>query len=160
MARDFDELMSASMKDLFLLDPDVVFLNHGSYGATPRPVFEAYQRWQLQLEREPVQFINRELPGLLWQARGTLGGYLNADPDDIVYVPNTTYGMNVVAHSLPLGPGDEVLTTDHEYGAIDNAWLHVCRKRGARYIRQPVSLPVSSDEEIIEAVWRGVTPHT
>ncbi len=153
-------LRRSTENDLFLLDPDVVFLNHGSYGATPRPVFESYQRWQLQLEREPVQFINMELPGLLRQARGVLGEYLNADPDDIVYVPNTTYGMNVIAHSLPLGPGDEVLTTDHEYGAIDNAWQYICRKRGARYIRQPVSFPVCSDEEIIEGVWRGVTART
>lgn len=148
------------LKHLFLLDPDVVFLNHGSYGATPRPVFETYQRWQLQLEREPVQFINMELPGLLRQARGALGEYLNADPDDIVYVPNATFAMNVVARSLPLGPGDEVLTTDHEYGAVDNAWLHVCRKRGARYVRQPVSFPVTSDAAIIEEIWRGVTPRT
>jgi isopenicillin-N epimerase len=148
------------LKPLFLLDPDVVFLNHGSYGATPRPVFEAYQRWQLRLEREPVQFINHELPGLLRQARAALAQYLNADVDDIVYVPNATFGMNVIARSLPLAPGDEVLTTDHEYGAVDNAWLHVCRRRGARYIRQPVSFPVISAEAIVEEIWRGVTPRT
>jgi isopenicillin-N epimerase len=148
------------LKPLFLLDPDVVFLNHGSYGATPRPVFEAYQQWQLRLEREPVQFINNELPGLLRQARAALAQYLNADVDDVVYVPNATFGLNVIARSVPLAPGDEVLTTDHEYGAIDNAWLHVCRRRGARYIRQPVSFPVRSAEAIVEEVWRGVTPRT
>jgi isopenicillin-N epimerase len=148
------------LKDLFLLDPDIVFLNHGSYGATPRPVFEACQHWRLHLEREPVQFINNELPGLLRQARGALGQYLNADPDDLVYVPNATFGMNVVARSLPLAPGDEVLTTDHEYGAIDNAWLHLCRQRGAHYVRQPVPFPAASDAEIVEELWRGVTPRT
>jgi isopenicillin-N epimerase len=148
------------LKSLFLLDPDVVFLNHGSYGATPRPVFEACQHWRLRLEREPVQFINVELPGLLRQARGALAQYLNADPDDLVYVPNATFGMNVVARSLPLAPGDEVLTTDHEYGAIDNAWLHLCRKRGAHYLRQPVSFPATSEAAIIEEIWRGVTPRT
>ncbi|MBK8163882.1 MAG: aminotransferase class V-fold PLP-dependent enzyme [Gammaproteobacteria bacterium] len=149
-----------SLRQQFLLDPDVVFLNHGSYGATPRPVFEACQEWRLRLEREPVQFINNELPGLLRQARGELGRYLNADPDDLVYVPNATFGMNVVARSLPLAPGDEVLTTDHEYGAVDNAWLHVCRKRGARYVRQPVSFPADSDAAIVDGIWRGVTPRT
>jgi isopenicillin-N epimerase len=148
------------LKPLFLLDPDIVFLNHGSYGATPRPVFEAYQQGQLRLEREPVQFINHELPGLLRQARAALAHYLNADVDDIVYVPNATFGMNAIARSLPLAPGDEVLATDHEYGAVDNAWLHVCRRRGAHYIRQPVSFPVGSAEAIIEEIWRGVTPRT
>ena len=148
------------LKPLFLLDPDVVFLNHGSYGATPRPVFEACQEWRLRLEREPVQFINNELPALLRQARGALGEYLNADPDDLVYVPNATFGMNVIARSVPLAPGDEVLTTDHEYGAVDNAWLHVCRRRGARYVRQPVSFPADSDAAIVEEIWRGVTPRT
>ncbi|MGE3479900.1 MAG: aminotransferase class V-fold PLP-dependent enzyme [Gammaproteobacteria bacterium] len=149
-----------SLRQQFLLDPDVVFLNHGSYGATPRPVFEACQEWRLRLERGPVQFINNELPGLLRQARGELGRYLNADPDDLVYVPNATFGMNVVARSLPLAPGDEVLTTDHEYGAVDNAWLHVCRKRGARYVRQPVMFPADSDAAIVDEIWRGVTPRT
>lgn len=144
----------------FLLDPAVVFLNHGSYGATPRPVFEACQEWRLRLEREPVQFINHELPGLLRRAREALGGYLNADPDDLVYVPNATFGMNVVARSVPLAPGDEVLTTDHEYGAIDNAWLHVCSRRGARYVRQPVAFPAASDAAVVEEIWRGVTPRT
>ncbi len=148
------------LKSLFLLDPDVVFLNHGSYGATPRPVFEACQAWRLRLEREPVQFINNELPGLLRHARGVLGEYLNADPDDLVYIPNATFGMNVVARALRLAPGDEVLTTDHEYGAIDNAWLHACRKNGARYVRQPVPFPAASDTEIADAIWSGVTPRT
>ena len=148
------------LKTLFLLDPDVLFLNHGSYGATPRPVFEACQAWRLRLEREPVQFINNELPGLLRHARGVLGEYLNADPDDLVYIPNATFGMNVVARALRLAPGDEVLTTDHEYGAIDNAWLHACRKSGARYVRQPVPFPAGSDTEIAEAIWSGVTPRT
>ncbi|MCC6208512.1 MAG: aminotransferase class V-fold PLP-dependent enzyme [Gammaproteobacteria bacterium] len=148
------------LKSLFLLDPDVVFLNHGSYGATPRPVFEACQEWRLRLEREPVQFINNELPGLLRDARGVLGEYLNADPDDLVYIPNATFGMNVIARALPLAPGDEVLTTDHEYGAIDNAWLYACHKSGARYVRQPVPFPAASDTAIVDEIWRGVTPRT
>lgn len=148
------------LRPLFLLDPDVVFLNHGSYGATPRPVFDACQEWRLRLEREPVQFINHELPGLLRRAREAAGEYLNADPDDLVYIPNATFGMNVIARALPLAPGDEVLTTDHEYGAIDNAWLHVCRKRGARYVRRPVPVPAGSDAEIADGIWRGVTPRT
>lgn len=149
-----------SFKELFLLDPDIVYLNHGSYGATPRTVFEIYQGWQLQLERDPVDFINNQLPPLLKNARTALGRYLNANADDLAYVPNATFGLNVVAHALPLNPGDEVLTTDHEYGAINNLWSYVCRKRGASYRKQAVSFPAGSDAAIVEEIWVGITPRT
>ena len=103
-----------SLKDLFLLDPEIIFLNHGSYGATPKPVFDAYQDWQLRLERQPVRFLGREFYDLMHEARSALGGYLHADPDDLAYIPNATHGVNIIAHSLPLQPEDEILTTDHE----------------------------------------------
>lgn len=148
------------LKEYFLLDPTVVFLNHGSYGATPKPVFEAYQNWQLRLERQPVLFLGRELPGLLHQSRVVLGEYLNADADDLVYIPNATHGVNIIAHSLQLKLGDEILTSDHEYGACDYTWDFMCGKTGARYIHQPIPLPVHSQEEIIEQFWQGVTPQT
>jgi isopenicillin-N epimerase len=149
-----------SLREHFLLDPHTVFLNHGSYGATPRPVFEAYQDRQRQLEREPVRFINDELPDLLKDARRVLGAYVNADADDLVYVPNATFGINVVAHALSLQPGDQVLTTNHEYGAVDNLWSYICQKRGATLIKQPVSFPCASEAEALEEIWRGVSPHT
>src|SRR5437868_1837935 len=128
-----------SLRDRFLLRPDVIFLNHGSFGACPRPVFEAYQAWQLELERQPVEFLSthRRFPRLMRQAREALGAYLGSHPDDLVYVPNATTGLNIVARSLPLQPGDEVLATDHEYGACDRTWRFICAKRGARYVRQP-----------------------
>ncbi|MBN1179441.1 MAG: aminotransferase class V-fold PLP-dependent enzyme [Anaerolineae bacterium] len=148
------------MRDLFLLDPDVVFLNHGSFGACPRPVFDAYQAWQRELERQPVEFLGRRFAALMHAARQALGAVLGADADDLVYVPNATTGLNVVARSLPLQPGDEVLSTDHEYGALDRTWRFVCGKRGARYVRQPVPLPVTSAQEVVEAVWAGVTART
>ena len=150
----------SSLKEYFLLDPNVVFLNHGSYGATPKPVFEAYQNWQLRLERQPVLFLGRELPELLRVSRTALGKYLNADADDLVYIPNATHGVNIVAHSLQLQPGDEILTTDHEYGACDYTWEFVCEKAGARYIHQPISLPIRSNEEFIDQFWQGVTART
>jgi isopenicillin-N epimerase len=123
------------VKDLFLLDPEVVFLNHGSFGACPRRVFEAYQRYQLDLERRPVEFLGRRFPELIDAARGRLAAYLRADPDGLVFVPNATAGVNVVARSLPLGPGDQVLATDREYGAVDMVWRFVCERAGARYVR-------------------------
>jgi isopenicillin-N epimerase len=148
------------LKDYFLIDPEIHFLNHGSFGACPRPVFEAYQEWQRRLERQPVLFLGRELAGLEFAARQALGDYLNAVADDLVYVPNATHGVNIIARSLGLGPQDEILTTDHEYGACDNTWEFLCRKSGAHYIHQPVSTPLDSDEEIIAQLWQGVTPRT
>ena len=116
------------LKEYFLLDPEIVFLNHGSFGAAPKPVTEAYQNWQLRLERQPVLFLGRELDGLLRESRIALGEYLNADAGDLVYIPNATHGMNIIAHSLQLRPGDEILTTDHEYGACDYTWEFICKK--------------------------------
>ncbi len=150
------------MRDLFLLDPDITFLNHGSFGACPRPVFEEYQRWQRELERQPVEFLGRRFNDLMRQARSALGDFVGADADDLVYVTNATVGLNIVARSLDLRPGDEVLSTDHEYGALDRTWRFLCAKRGAKYIRQPVPVPIDAQRaaEVIEAVWSGVTDRT
>jgi isopenicillin-N epimerase len=148
------------LKTQFLLDPAVIFLNHGSFGATPRPVFSAYQDWQRRLEHQPVQFLIGELPDHLAQARQSLGSYINAAPDDIGYIPNSTFGLNVVARSLDLGPDDEVLTTDHEYGACDNVWQFLSQRRGFKYVQRPIPLPMTSLEAVIEGFWRGVTPRT
>jgi isopenicillin-N epimerase len=148
------------LRDFFLIRPDVIFLNHGSFGACPRPVFEAYQNWQRELERQPVEFLGRRFEGLMREARAALADFCTAETDDLVYVPNATTGLNIVARSLPLKPGDEVLSTDHEYGALDRTWRFVCEKRGARYVRQPLSLPVASAEQVVDAIWSGVTPRT
>ena len=149
-----------SLKEHFLLDPTIIFLNHGSYGAAPKPVFEAYQDWQLRLELQPVLFLGRELPGLLRESRVALGQYLHADADDLVYIPNATHGVNIVAHSLRLQAGDEILATDHEYGACDYTWEFICEKAGAAYVHQPIPLPVRTSEEIVEQFWQGVTGRT
>lgn len=148
------------LRDQFLLDPSVVFLNHGSYGACPTPVFAAYQRWQLELERQPVEFLGRRSEALLDAARDHLGVYLHVPGDDLVFVPNATGGLNVVARSLPLEPGDEVLSTSLEYGALDRTWQHVCDKAGANYVRRQVPLPVPSVEAVVDAIWSGATPRT
>lgn len=148
------------MKELFLLDPEIIFLNHGSFGATPRPVMDAYQAWQTRLERQPVQFITSELIPELKKARQILGDYLNADADDLVYVPNATFGANIVARSLQLEPGDEILTTDHEYGACKNVWNFVGQKNGTNLVKQPIHLPLASPAEVFEQFWQGATPKT
>ena len=148
------------LRDEFLLDPSVTFLNHGSFGACARSVFERYQAWQLELERQPVLFLGRRIDGLLAEARAALGSYVGADPEDIVFVPNATTGVNCAAWAVGLQRDDEVLTTDIEYGALDLTWEHVCSDFGARYVRTPIRLPVTSSEELVEAVWAGVGPRT
>jgi isopenicillin-N epimerase len=148
------------LRSLFILRSDVVFLNHGSFGACPRPVFDVYQRWQLELEQQPVAFMQRRLNELLQKARNELGAYVNADPEDLVFVTNVTYGLNIVLRSLTLAPGDEVLSTDHEYGSLNRAWEWVCNRTGAHYIRRPVPLPITSTEEVVDAIWSGVTDRT
>jgi isopenicillin-N epimerase len=144
----------------FLLDPDVVFLNHGSFGACPRPVFDAYQRWQLELERQPVEFLSRRQKPLLDEARAALATYLHATRDDVVLLPNVTTALNVVARSLPLQPGDEILTTDHEYGALERTWTFVIEQRQASLKIQTLPRQLDDPNEVVEAVWAGVTPRT
>ena len=150
----------SALKALFLLDPYIVFLNHGSFGACPRPVFETYQRWQRALERQPVAFLGRQAPALLAHARSQLAAYLGVAADDVVYVPNPTTAINMVARSLHLRPTDEILTTDHEYGAMERTWRFVCRQTGARYVRQPLPLPVTDADAWAETFWQGVTDRT
>lgn len=149
-----------SLRGQFLLDKDITFLNHGSFGATPRPVFRAYQRYQLELEREPVDFLGRRAPALLEQARAPLAHYLGVGVNDLVYITNATQGINIVARSLDLRPGDEVLATDHEYGAIDRTWHFLAKKSGFTYTNRAVPLPVTTPEEWVERFWAGVNPRT
>ncbi len=140
----------------FLLDPSVTFLNQGSFGATPRPVFCAYQRWQRELERQPVEFLRRRFTALMLAARQSLADYLGTDVDNLVYTTNVTESLNIVAHSLSLGPGDEVLSTDHEYGALDRTWRFLAKERGYAYINQPIPVPHRNPAYFVE--WAQVDP--
>ncbi len=154
--------MSENLAPLFLLDPDVTFLNHGSFGACPRPVFEAYQRWQLKLERQPVAFLdpNRGLSGWMREARTALAEAVGASPDDLVGLTNATYALNVVAQSLDLRPGDEILTTDHEYAALEKTWAYVCRRSGAVVKVATVPLPLTSEPGFSNAILGAMTDRT
>ena len=147
------------MRDAFLLDPNTVFLNHGSFGACPREVFARYQQWQLEMERNPVEFLGRRSGALLSQARQTLGDYLGAPGADLVFLPNATTGVNVVARSWNLQQGDEVLTTDHEYGACDATWQQACQQAGATYRRVPIPLPFDP-AGFAQRVMAQVSPRT
>lgn len=147
-----------NLRKLFLLDPSVTFLNHGSFGATPRPVFNEYQRWQLELERQPVEFLGRRFNDLMAESRAALGEYLGTHADNLTYTQNVTISINIVARSLALDAGDEVLASDHEYGAMDRTWRFLAKERGFTYINQSVSL--ESHAAFIDSFWSGVTPRT
>lgn len=149
-----------NLRELFLLDPQVVFLNHGSFGATPRPVFDAYQNWQRELERQPVEFLWRRYHPLMRAARAVLAGFVGTAENNVVYVTNATIGLNAVARSLRLGPDDEVLASDHEYGALDRTWRFLSREKGFAYRRCHIPLPLSDGKSFVDTLWASVTPRT
>ena len=144
----------------FLLDPEVAFLNHGSFGSCARPVFERYQAWQRELERQPIEFLDRRLPALLDEARAALAEYVGCPAEDLAFVQNATTGVNLAARSLALGPGDEVLATDLEYGACDLAWERVCGRAEARYVRASIPLPLGGPSEVVDALFAHTTERT
>ncbi|MBA4277005.1 aminotransferase class V-fold PLP-dependent enzyme [Flavobacterium sp.] len=148
------------MKSQFLLDKNITFLNHGSFGACPKPIFEEYQRLQLELENEPVYFIQKKSAEYLKIAKERLSKYIGCDANDFFFTPNPTFAINTIMRSLDLKEGDEILSTNHEYGAMDRTWNFYCKKSGAKYIRQNISLPVVSKEQILEEFWSGYTSKT
>jgi isopenicillin-N epimerase len=160
MSIDASRLPLPELAGQFLLRPDIAFLNHGSFGACPRPVFDAYRAWQRELEAQPVEFLGRRINELLAEARGRLAGYVGAQADSLAFVPNATHGVNIVARSLDLWPGDEVLSTDHEYGAVARTWRFNCGQRGACYIARPIELPARDAAEMADQLWAGVTGRT
>jgi isopenicillin-N epimerase len=147
------------MRGAFLLDPAITFLNHGSFGACPAEVFAEYQRWQREMERNPVEFLGRRSAGLLAAARARLAATLGTSAGDLAFVTNATTGVNIVARSLALQPGDEVLATDHEYGACDAAWRFVCERSGAVYRHVPIPLPFDRDA-FADRMLAAITPRT
>jgi isopenicillin-N epimerase len=148
------------MKSQFLLDQDVTYLNHGAFGACPNLIFTDYQKWQAALERQPTSFITQALPKHLKESKKALADYINCEADDFFFVPNPTFAINIVMRSLNLKPGDEILATNHEYGAMDRTWNFYCKQSGAKYIRQEITLPIISKEQIIDEFWKGYTHNT
>lgn len=150
----------------FQLREEVIYLNHGSFGACPRPVFDTYQNWQRELERQPVEFLARRYVDLMAGARQALAEYINARPDDVVFFTNPTTALNMVARSLvnrqidPLVDGDEILATDHEYGALNRTWQFLCRRKGLKYIQHPVPLPVSNHTDLVDHFCSGINDRT
>ena len=150
-----------SLKEQFLINPEIHFLNFGSFGACPKPVFDNYQYWQRLLEFESVQFMTVNGLGYLSHSREALANYLEVDDkDDLVYITNPTLGVNIIARNLELSEGDEILSTNLEYGACDRTWDLYCTKSKAVYRKQKISLPITTKEQLIEEFFSGVTQKT
>ena len=149
-----------SIANQFYIRKDLTFLNFGSFGACPKPIFEDYQRWQLELEQEPVQFITVTGLDYLKKSREALAQFVNCDADDLVFMINPSYAMNTVAKSLDLKPSDEILATNIEYGACDKTWDFIAAETGAKYIRQNIQLPLVSKNQFIEDFFQGLSAKT
>ena len=152
--------MFPELKKLFMLDPKITYLNHGSYGACPKPIFDKLIKMKKRLEFEPVRFLGHDIFPLLEQSRKSLSDFIGCNMDDIIFTPNPSTALNTVIKSLDLKKNDEILTTNHEYGAIDRTWHFVCKKTGAKYINQPISLPLRSKEDFIAEFSKGLTDRT
>jgi isopenicillin-N epimerase len=148
------------VKEHWTLDPSIVFLNHGSFGATPRRVLDEQSALRACMERNPMQFFIRNLEGLLDATRAALGAFVSAAPDDLVFVPNATTGVNAVLRSLRFEPGDELLTTDHEYNACKNVLEYAAGRAGARVVVAKVPFPLASEDEVVSAIVSATTPKT
>jgi isopenicillin-N epimerase len=144
-----------------LLRDDIVPLNHGSFGTCPPPVFDAYQRWQRAFEDHPDGYMRVQFERMA-EARQALAAYLSTAHTNLGFVTNATMGINVVTHSMRswLQPGDEVLTTNHEYNACNNAWRFCCEKTGAVFVQQPIDPPLTTASDFVERLWRGVNART
>jgi isopenicillin-N epimerase len=152
------QLDASPWKAEFPLPPDVTYLNHGSFGPSPRCVRDERQRWSERLETQPMQFFVRELEEALDAAAASLGEFVGAAAKDLIFVDNATYGMNIVAASLDLQPGDEVLLTDHEYGAVVRLWRRKCQSAGAKVVTAP--LAVSHERPCVDSLFQSVTDRT
>ena len=152
--------MTTDWKSAWSLRPGVTLLNHGSFGPSPRVVREAQRRWIDELEADPMDFFCHRLAGYLEQARARLAQFVGCNPADLLLVDNATVGMNLVAHGLQLAPGDEVLLTNHEYGAVERIWRTVCERVGARVVVQALPRMLDDPSETIRALFSGVTSKT
>ena len=164
MTRSDDDSASArvlsGLSELWSLDPEVIYLNHGSFGACPRRVLEFQSDLRAQLEREPADFLIRQLPARMAEAREALGRFIGADPEGLAFVSNATMGVNAALRAWELRPNDEILTTDHTYGACRKAAEFIASRRGARVVTAHIPFPPAGEEAVVEAVVAAVTPRT
>ena len=148
------------MKNQFMLDPKIIYLNHGSFGACAKPIFNDLLKWQKKLELEPVKFFEETIYESLKASRKALGNYVNCHPNDLVYFPNPTTAVNAIARSLKLNKNDEVLSTNHVYGALDKTWQYICDDKKAKFIKAKFEIPINSKKEFLEQFLNSITKNT
>ena len=151
--------MFPKIKSQFMLDPKIIHLNHGSFGATPKPIFNSLVNWQKKLELNPSKHIYDTFD-FLKESRSSLASYINCDKDDVVFVPNPSTALNTIIKSLDLNPGDEILSTNHEYETLDRTWKYISKNTGSKYIQVPISLPLKSENNFIECFLKKITSKT
>jgi len=154
------EPAAPSFRQHWLLEEGTTYLNHGAFGACPRVVLETQTRLRERLERQPVHFFTREVEGLLDQTREILADFVGADAEGLALLGNATQGVNTFLRSFPLSPGDEVLVSDHEYPASRNALDAVVEAAGARLVVAHIPFPITSSEQVVEAVLAKAGPRT
>jgi len=153
-------LCTDTSRDEWLLDPAVAFLNHGSFGATPRAVLAEQERWRGLMERHPTHFMSEELPPALRTAAARLAAFVDARADDLVFVENATAGCNAVLRSMRFAPGDEILVTDHGYPAVRKAAEYVAARAGARVVEATVPFPLHDAKQAVAAVSSRLSSRT
>ena len=152
--------MFPHLKSQFMLDPDIIHLNHGSYGSLPKPIFNSLLTWQKKLEFNPTKHLGFDLYNYLEKSRIALSNYVHCNKDDIAFFPNPSTALNTVIKSLDLKPGDEILSSNHEYGALDKTWNYMCKKTGIKYIQTSIPLPLTSNEDFINRFLENITKKT
>jgi isopenicillin-N epimerase len=151
--------MTVNLRQHWLLAPQLHFLNHGSFGACPKPVLAVQQRWRERLEQDPMGFMV-ELEGWPDEVRQALAAVLDGQPENFAFLANATHAANSVLRSWEFQPGDEILTTDHEYNANRNAIDYICQRSGAQARIAPIPFPLTGETEIVEAILTAVTART
>lgn len=144
----------------FLLERGTAFLNHGSFGATPRAVLAAAARWRLRMEANPDRFLRDVRPGALRAAAGRLARFLHANERDVVFVENATSGVNAVLMSLEFAPGDQILATTHTYNAVRQTIREVCRRTGAKLVEARIELPVVNKKYLEDSIKNKLSRRT
>ena len=148
------------LREHWLLEDGLAFLNHGSFGACPRVVMDEQSRLRAEMERNPVRFLWREIGDRLDAARVELARFIGTDAEELAFVANATTAVNSVLRSFELQPGDEILVTDHGYNACNNVAAECARRSGAKVITARIPLPIAGPEQAVTAIVAAVTPRT
>jgi isopenicillin-N epimerase len=151
---------SDALRSKFILDREITFLNHGSYGSCPKPVFEAYQKYQTDLEIHPIKFMQEDVYRLLEISRESLSHYINCDKDDLIFVSNPTQAVGNVIHNISVNLDDEILSTNLEYGACDRMWTYDAEQKGYKYIQAEITLPIEDKEIFLNEFWSFANDQT